>query len=154
MNRLSEALSEYRRKNPDVTQEELAERCQISTQMLWKYMRGTVTPRKSTLAMIAAGIGVDVEDLQKCEENVQKCEENVQKCEPEEVSEDPAEEEEETEGTEVHIHVSDQKMDPVRLRETVLLYFFSINDREKRMTTEEICVTADEFLVHISSCLK
>ena len=146
MNRLAEVLSEYRRKNPDVTQEVLAEQCQISTQMLWKYMRGTATPRKSTLALIAAGIGVDVEDLQKCEENVQK-------CEPEEVAEDPAEEEE-AEGTEVHIHVSDQKMDPVRLRETVLLYFFSINDREKRMTTEEICVTADEFLVSISSCLK
>lgn len=146
MNKLSEALSEYRRKNPDVTQEVLAEQCQISTQMLWKYMRGTATPRKSTLALIAAGIGVDVEDLQKCEENVQK-------CEPEEVAEDPAEEEE-AEGTEVHIHVSDQKMDPVRLRETVLLYFFSINDREKRMTTEEICVMADEFLVIISSCPK
>ena len=146
MNRLAEVLSEYRRKNPDVTQEVLAEQCQISTQMLWKYMRGTATPRKSTLALIAAGIGVDVEDLQKCEENVQK-------CEPEEVAEDPAEEEE-AEGTEVHIHVSDQKMDPVRLRETVLLYFFSINDREKRMTTEEICVMADEFLVIISSCPK
>ena len=142
MNRLSEALSEYRLKNPHVTLEELAEQCQVSTQMLWKYMRGTATPRKSTLALIALGIGVDMEDLQECKENVQK-------CEPEEAAE-----EEEAEETEVHIHVSDQKMDPVRLRETVLLYFFSINDREKRMTTEEICVMTDEFLVSIASCLK
>ena len=149
MNRLSEALSEYRLKNPHVTLEELAEQCQVSTQMLWKYMRGTATPRKSTLALIALGIGVDMEDLQESEDNIQECKENVQKCEPEEAAE-----EEEAEETEVHIHVADRKKDPVRLRETVLLYFFSINDREKRMTTEEICVMTDEFLVSIASCLK
>ena len=145
MNKLINAIAKFRRENPDLSYEEIAGRLRISTQSLFNYLKGNATPRESTLLSIASGLGVDVEDLRE------KVEEEEDPAEEEE--EDPAEEEE-TEGTEVHIHVSDQKMDPVRLRETVLLYFFSINDREKRMTTEEICVTADEFLVSISSCLK
>lgn len=128
MSKLSDAVKNYKLKHPELTDKEIANQLHISPQTYLNCLYGNTTPRESTLSTIALGLGVDVADLREAEE------------EPEE--------------TEVHIHVADRKTDQVGLRETVLLYFFSINDREKRMTTEEICVTADEFLASIASRLK
>lgn len=144
---LIKAIAKFRREHPDLSYEEIAERMQISTQMLIKYIKGTATPRESTLALIAQGIGVDVEELRKREEEMEP--------DPQEEETEPDPPEKEETKTEIHIVIGERldRNSGLKLREIVMLYFFSINELDTRLKTHEINAMADEFLDRIAKCI-
>ena len=164
MSRLSDAIAKYKSEHPDLSCEDIAEQMRISTAMLFKYMKDTATPRESTLALIAQGIGVDVEDLREKDdpESIPQEEETESDQPIEETESDQPEEEiesnqpEEETKTEVHIMIGERpnQISALTLREIALLYFFSINALNTSMETHEINAMADEFMDRIAKYIK
>lgn len=74
---LRDALFEYRRIHPDITWADMADAIGISLQSLFNYINGRVTPKVSTLTMIAKTLELDVEAFLETEEEPEEVEEAI-----------------------------------------------------------------------------
>lgn len=90
---LRDALFEYRRIHPDITWADMAGAIGISLGSLFNYINGRVTPKVSTLTMIAKTLELDVEAFLETEEEPEEVEETIaEPVPPEADKEEPKEE--------------------------------------------------------------
>lgn len=115
MGKLKNELILYKDDHQDITWADMADAIGISFQSLLNYINGKVTPRASTLTMIAKVLEVPIDELRDAEEELEEVEEDlletVTQEEDEEELEDEQEEEEteEEEKTTVHVIVGNTK---------------------------------------------
>lgn len=93
---LRDALFEYRRIHPDITWADMAGTIGISLGSLFNYINGRVTPKASTLTMIAKTLELDVEAFLETEEEPEEEKDIIEPVPPKGDKEAPKEEEKTT----------------------------------------------------------
>jgi transcriptional regulator with XRE-family HTH domain len=110
MGKLKDSLILYKDDHQDITWADMADAIGISFQSLLNYINGKVTPRASTLTMIAKVLEVPIDELRDAEEELEEAEEDLLETVTSEADEEELEDEtEEDEKTTVHVIVGNTK---------------------------------------------